>query len=141
MKKLTDTYLHKAYCCGGNCCILQNHCHIHQIVSMICTIVCLHGSICICVCVGGGGVGWSGVVWCGVWCVGVVWCGVVWVWCGCVYICLCMQNWSTCRQIILLVSDGMVVLHRIANNKNNQIKTCIQFSDKFITSLKGLVNG
>ena len=42
-----------------------------------------------------------------------------------------------------IVIDAMVVVQRITNNKNNQkkIKTCVEFSEKFITTLKGLVNG
>ena len=42
-----------------------------------------------------------------------------------------------------IVIDAMVVVQRIANNKNNQkkIKTCVEFSEKFIATLKGLVNG
>ena len=42
-----------------------------------------------------------------------------------------------------IVIDAMAVVQRIANNKNNQkkIKTCVEFSEKFIATVKGLVNG
>ena len=36
----------------------------------------------------------------------------------------------------IIVIDAMVVVQRIANNKNNQkkLKTCVEFSEKFITT-------
>ena len=41
----------------------------------------------------------------------------------------------------IIVTDAVLLIK--GNNKNNQkkIKTCVEFSEKFITTLKGLVNG